>query len=134
MSYLPVRLQPGDDLRKFLEQLSRSFPTQSGFVVSGIGSLSNASIRLADQSAETLIQGPLELVSISGSLSQGGAHIHLSVADASGQVKGGHLGYGTLVRTTAEILLTSLDAWTLVREMDEVTGFKELVVRPAFQR
>ena len=134
MSYLPVRLQPGDDLRKFLEQLSRSFPTQSGFVVFGIGSLSNASIRLADQSAETLIQGPLELVSISGSLSQGGAHIHLSVADASGQVKGGHLGYGTLVRTTAEILLASLDAWTLVREMDEVTGFKELVVRPAFQR
>ncbi|MCQ8897249.1 DNA-binding protein [Limnobacter humi] len=130
MNPIPVRLCPGNDLRRSLERLACAFPTGSGFVLSGIGSLADASIRLADQSAETTITGPLELLSVSGSLSQGGAHLHVSVADASGRVIGGHLGYGTLVRTTAEILLVSLDTWTLVREVDEITGFKELVARP----
>ena len=44
---LPVRLQPGDDLRRALEARVRSTDSQAAFVVGGIGSLGIARIRLA---------------------------------------------------------------------------------------
>jgi predicted DNA-binding protein with PD1-like motif len=53
----------------------------------------------------------------------------MSVSDASGRVSGGHVGYGSTIRTTAEIPLAQLPEWQLTREADPATGFKELVVR-----
>lgn len=130
MSYLPLRLEPGVDLRRALEEKSDGFPTRSAFVVAGIGSLSAVSIRLAASGQETRLTGSFELVSLSGSLSASGAHLHMSIASESGQVIGGHVGYGNVVRTTAEILLVSLDAWSFTRGHDPVTGYQELQVRP----
>jgi hypothetical protein len=52
----------------------------------------------------------------------------MSVADATGQVLGGHFCRGNLVRTTAEVLLARVAGWTLDRAHDESTGYKELVV------
>jgi len=103
--------------------------TDSAFVVAGIGSLVKASLRYADESTETMLAGPLEILSVSGTLSSSGAHLHMSVADASGRVYGGHVAYGNTVRTTAEILLAPLEDWSLTREHDAATGFNELVVR-----
>ena len=42
---------------------------------------------------------------------------------------GGHVRYGNIVRTTAEVLLAQLTEWTLAREQDTNTGFNELVIR-----
>lgn len=58
-----------------------------------------------------------------------GAHLHMSVADAQGQVTGGHVAYGCSVRTTAEVLLVLLPEWSFTRVLDPHTGFLELVVR-----
>ena len=44
MSYLPVRLSPGDDLRRALEREAAAALAGSAFVVAGIGSLSGASL------------------------------------------------------------------------------------------
>jgi len=129
MELLPIRLPPGVDLRRALEEVLAGQITDSAFVVAGIGSLVEASLRYADQTAESTIAGPLEILSISGTLSPSGAHLHMSVADASGRVYGGHVGYGNSVRTTAEILLALLPEWSLTREPDPATGFNELVVR-----
>ncbi|KRC04148.1 DNA-binding protein [Hydrogenophaga sp. Root209] len=130
MPFLPIRLSPGVDLRRSLEALPTSQGTDSAFVVAGMGSLVQASLRYADAPDASMVTGPLEIVSLSGSLSAAGAHLHMSVADASGRVIGGHLGYGSTVRTTAEVLLALLPHGTLTREHDAATGFRELVVRP----
>lgn len=130
MPFLPIRLSPGVDLRRALEALPQTRGTDSAFVVAGMGSLVQASLRYADAPGASMVTGPLEIVSLSGSLSAAGAHLHMSVADASGRVIGGHLGYGSTVRTTAEVLLALLPQGTLTREHDEATGFRELVVRP----
>ena len=87
-------------------------------------------MRFADVPDAVVLPGPLEIVSLSGSLSAAGAHLHVSVSDAAGRVVGGHLGYGSTVRTTAEVLLALLPNGTLTREHDPATGFNELVVRP----
>ena len=129
MPFLPLRLSPGTDLRRALEALPATHGTDSAFVVAGIGSLVEAHLRYADAPDAVTIDGPLEIVSLSGSLSAAGAHLHVSVSDAAGRVFGGHLGQGSTVRTTAEILLALLPRGTLTREHDAATGFKELLVQ-----
>lgn len=127
---MPVRLPPGVDLRRALEDLAKDdIPSGSAFVVAGIGSLVEARIRHAGQADEVRIGGPLEILTLAGSLSRSGAHLHISVSDAAGFVRGGHAGYGNIVRTTAEILLAPLAEWELSRGHDPATGYAELAIR-----
>jgi predicted DNA-binding protein with PD1-like motif len=126
---LPVRLHPGDDLRRTLEAVVAREGMAAAFVVSGIGSLRPALIRLAGAEEAMAIQGDIELLTLSGSIAEGASHLHLSVADAQGHVVGGHAGYGCVVRTTAEILLALLPGWHFSREIDPLTGWAELTVR-----
>jgi predicted DNA-binding protein with PD1-like motif len=123
---LPLRLHPGDDLGCKLEAMAQD--VGSAFVVCGVGSLDGVRIRLADERDELHLDGPFELLSLSGSISAGGAHLHMSVADATGRVIGGHVCRGNIVRTTAELLLARVTGWTLDRAHDSATGYDELVV------
>ncbi len=129
MNFVPIRLKAGHDLRHTLENLVHAHNGQGAFVISGIGSLDNAKLRFAGDASETLIAGPLEIVSIAGSLTLAGAHLHMAVSDKDGRVTGGHVGYGNIIRTTLEALLVLLPTWELTREFDAATGFKELVVQ-----
>jgi hypothetical protein len=129
MQLLPIRLSPGVDLRRALEEAVAKQATESAFVIAGIGSLVDANLRYAGEATERRIEGPLEILSLSGTVGSCGAHLHMAVSDASGRVYGGHMGYGNTVRTTAEILLAPLQDWSLTREHDPATGFNELVVR-----
>lgn len=124
MPFEPLRLNPGDDLRGALEALGRT-----GFVVAGIGSLSHAELRLAADPGPTHIDGPLEILTLSGSLTPAGAHLHVSVSDATGRVLGGHVCAGCEVRTTAELLMAPLPAGSVSRAIDPATGYAELVIR-----
>ena len=126
----PLRLPPGADLRDVLEQAARE-RGMAAFVVCGIGSLGNARLRLAGDAAATVVAGPSEIVSLAGSLTPDGAHLHMVVADARGRVHGGHVVAGNLVRTTAELLLAWLPGWSLGRQFDPQTGHAELSLRAA---
>ena len=125
---LPIRLAPCTDLRLGLKQLLQEQKEQAGWVLSGIGSLSMAPLRLAGQEELTVLEGELEILTLSGSLSPDGAHLHISVADSQGRVSGGHLAMGATVRTTAEVLVALLPAWFFRREPDPSTGFRELII------
>jgi uncharacterized protein len=126
MRFIPLRLEPGSDLRSSLEAAAGG----SAFVVCGIGSLSQTRLRLAGAESETGVPGDVEILSLSGTLTPDGAHLHMAVADAQGRVLGGHVCRGNVVRTTAEVLLMQVPPGTLAREQDPKTGYKELVVRP----
>ena len=128
-----LRLSPGDDLRAALESafasLSREHGIAAACIVSAVGSLSQAMLRYADKPGASDINGPLELLMLSGTLSADGAHLHGSVADANGEVRGGHIMPGCIVRTTAEVVIALLPGWEFRRELDVATGYKELSVR-----
>lgn len=128
---------------------------QAGFVISCVGSVRNVVVRLAgaerprpirvsttkaEQSREgsansqheqpMLETGPdarFEVLSLVGTLSPDGSHLHISLGDEEGRVCGGHLVRAT-VHTTAEIVVGQANALAFSRVMDEETGFKELVV------
>lgn len=133
MTLLPLRLHPGQDLRQTLEAVVREHGCQAAFVVSGIGSLMDARIRLADAPEAMRIDGPSEILSLSGTLGEaqghGHSHLHMAVSNTSGQVIGGHVAPGCTVRTTAEVLVALLPDWSFSRETDAATGYAELVVR-----
>ncbi|MCX7978426.1 MAG: DNA-binding protein, partial [Bdellovibrionaceae bacterium] len=101
---------------------------RAGFVVCGIGSLSAATLRLADSPEPIERSEAFEILSLSGSLGSGGVHLHLSVADAKGQMFGGHLLPGCKIRTTAEILILELLTLQFLRVEDPATGYKELLM------
>lgn len=129
MRTLPLRLQPGDDLRRALEAAVRSEGCEAAFVLSGIGSLSHAELRLAGARDSLSLHEDLEVLTLSGSIAADASHLHASVSRSGGEVLGGHVGYGAIVRTTAEVLLGLLPGWRFTREPDAATGYDELVPR-----
>ena len=103
---------------------------RAGYVAAVVGSLTGARLRFAGRDAGATVAGPLEILSLSGTLGAGGVHLHLAVSDADGAVTGGHLLHGCPVRTTAEIVLAFLPGTIFERPVDPETGFRELAIRP----
>ena len=134
MKVLPLRLTPGDDLRQALETWMGEQQEQAGCLISAVGSLSVAQLRLAGAAEATVINGELEILSLSGTLSPDGAHLHIAVADRRGTVIGGHLCAGSLVRTTAEFVIGLLPEWRFHRELDPATVYAELLIKAQPER
>jgi predicted DNA-binding protein with PD1-like motif len=124
-----VRLNPGDDLQAALAQALAASGQLAGYVVSGIGSLDRVAIRYAGEPAACVAEGRFEILSLAGSLSPDGVHLHMAVADHLGGVRGGHVKEGCRIATTAEVLLAWLPGSSFAREPDPATGYLELVVR-----
>ena len=134
MKTLPIRLTPGQDLRSALQDAVQSQNCRAAFVLSGIGSLSTAGLRFAGADKPERLTGDMEILSLSGTVAfdvtKSSSHLHMALSTATGQVLGGHVAAGCIVRTTAEVLLALLPEWQFAREPDVATGFDELVVRP----
>jgi predicted DNA-binding protein with PD1-like motif len=130
MKVVPLRLQPGDDLRRALEAWMNQQQEQAGCVISAVGSLFLAKLRFAGAAEATTIRGDLEILSLAGTLSPDGAHLHITIADSTGAVIGGHLCHGSLVRTTAELVLGLLPQLRFRRGLDPATGCAELRISP----
>jgi hypothetical protein len=128
MRTFAVRLRPGQDLKRELLALSEREGIQAGWVGTCVGSLSRVVLRLAGGVEHATREEPFEIVSLVGTLSRNGSHLHLSVADAQGHGSGGHLADGCTVRTTAEVVVASDDRLRFTREHDPATGYDELVV------
>ena len=129
-SLYAIRLQPGQDLRREIEQLAKQENLQAGFIATCVGSLDRTALRLANQTDVTKFQGHMEIVSLVGTLSPDGVHLHLSVADKSGTVIGGHLVQGCRVYTTAELVIGEAREVQFHRVIDPQTTFHELTVKP----
>ena len=125
--YHAFRLTKGMDLKKEIEDFSISNKV-SGVVLSSVGCLSHLTIRLADSTTIMDVDGAFEIVSVMGTLSEDGVHIHISVSDETGKTIGGHLKDGCIVNTTAEVVLALFDDIKFNRKFDENTGYEELVV------
>lgn len=124
-----LRLPPDADLRAALDQTLRERGQSAGFVMAGMGSLKPTRLRLAGASESLRIDEDCELLTLSGSLSPDGSHLHASVSLPDGRVLGGHLLPGSIVRTTAELLIAWLPEHRFAREHDAATGYAELRIR-----
>jgi predicted DNA-binding protein with PD1-like motif len=122
------RLMPGEDLKKNIQQVADEEQIQAGWVGTCVGSLTQYHIRFANASAITSGQGYFEIVSLTGTVSCNGSHIHMAVSDENGNTIGGHLSDGCIIYTTAEIIILSSSAFAFTREKDSSTPWAELHV------
>ncbi len=120
------RITPENDLKEEINLFTIKNNVKAGILICAVGSLSKAVLRMSDGSIKQF-EGPLEIVSIQGTVSLDGIHVHLSVSDENGKVWGGHLKEGCLVNTTVELSILEYDG-TFKRKLDTKTGFRELYV------
>ena len=128
MKSYAVRLLKGMDLKNEMQKLVQEKQIKAGVVLSGVGCLEKAQIRDASGVTVKQINKNVEIVSLMGTLSLDGCHIHISVSDENLATYGGHLKDGCIVNTTVELVIGELDNLEFKREMDEKTGYKELVI------
>ncbi|MBX9685640.1 MAG: DNA-binding protein [Candidatus Obscuribacterales bacterium] len=128
MPILVKRLGPGKDIYSELKALVEEQKLGAAVVLSLVGSLKVGSLRYAGQENASKLEGPLEIVSATGTLGLSGMHVHISVSDSNGRTTGGHLMPGNLVYTTCEIVLHDFSKeWKFERVLDLSTGYPELV-------
>ena len=108
MQSLPLKLAPGSDLRLSLEELAKRDGI-SGFVLGVVGNLTKASFQCPGKSEPTVLEGDLEVITLNGTFSPEGVHLHLSLSDGACQVWGGHLEPGTIVQKGVDLLIGVLE-------------------------
>lgn len=128
------RLTRGQDLRESIQAYLSAHQIKAAFVASCVGCVSRA--RLRDASGVTVQEIPehMEIVSMTGTVSMGRSHLHISLAKKDLSVIGGHLVSGCIVNTTAEIVLCELDGTIFSGAFDPETGYQELVIRTQPER
>lgn len=124
------RLKPGEDLKKGISNFVKEKNIKAGWIGTVVGSLTQYNIRFANQPTGEKDTGHFEIVSVTGTLSVNGSHLHISVSDSTGKTIGGHLLDECMVYTTAEIVIMATDEMEFVREKDGSTPYEELQVKP----
>lgn len=128
MTILVKRLKPDSDIYNELKAIVDDHKIEAAVLLCLVGSVKEGSLRFANQEKESRIEGPLEIVSATGTLGLSGLHVHAAFADKQGKTYGGHLTPGNPVYTTCEIVLHDFSKeWKFERVLDLSTGYPELV-------
>lgn len=131
MKSYTFRLKPGQDLLYEIEHFVGEKNIGAGCVLCSVGSLTLATMRLANREQTTEFSGFFEIVSLIGTVSTQGSHLHLSISDSEGKTIGGHLVPGCTIYTTAEIVLAVFEDIVYERELlENDSGYAELVIYP----
>ena len=126
------RVTPGEDLLEAMENYCKENNLTSGVIVGIIGSLKIASINflktLAANYVNRKFEGPMEIACTQGSVAKYNddiiVHVHL-VVDNEKEARAGHLTKGSIVFSTAEVIIGELEE-QLIRDKDDYTGLLEL--------
>lgn len=123
-----IRLMPGEDLLLTLDHYCQKHQIEAAYVGTCVGSLSQVVFRKGHTRTLLTLKGPFEIMGLSGTISKGGYHLHASVSDDEFKVRGGHLVVGSIVLSTAEVVLVELENYELSRSKDLTSGYKTLQI------
>ena len=129
ISSYALRSKPGDDLQAGIEQAVKDHHIEAGWIATAVGSLTHYNIRFANHPGGTTGVGHFEMLSLVGTISVNGNHLHLGISNSTGKTMGGHLLQGCKVYTTAEIVINATDKYIFTREKDGSTPWEELQVK-----
>eukprot|EP00064_Thunnus_orientalis_P022700 superscaffoldBa00007905_g22914 len=129
-----VRFGPGQELLGSLQAFVEERRLRAPFIITCVGSVTKATLRLANATATNTnevihLSGRYEIVSLVGTLNRD-AHVHICRSDVEGKTVGGHVMGDLEVFTTAEVVVGEAVDLQFTRELDERTGFPELVIQP----
>eukprot|EP01121_Diplochlamys_sp_Union-15-3_P016106 TRINITY_DN5423_c0_g2_i4.p1 TRINITY_DN5423_c0_g2~~TRINITY_DN5423_c0_g2_i4.p1 ORF type:complete len:139 (-),score=19.77 TRINITY_DN5423_c0_g2_i4:18-434(-) len=127
--FLAFRFLPGQDIYLEIESVIKKYNISAGFIATVVGSLTKLNLRLANTFNCLQKEGHFEIVSLVGTLSPQGVHLHMCVSDSTGATYGGHLKPGNILYTTGEVVIGILNDYDFMREHCEKSGWPELVVK-----
>uniref|UniRef100_H2ZVT7 PPC domain-containing protein n=1 Tax=Latimeria chalumnae TaxID=7897 RepID=H2ZVT7_LATCH len=136
LSVCVLRLGPGEEIFTSLKKFVEDKKLKAPFIITCVGSITKATLRLANAIASNTnegnqkivhLNGRFEIVSLVGTLNKE-PHLHICLSDKDGKTVGGHVISDLEVFTTAEIVIGECNGLQFTREMDERTGFPELVI------
>jgi predicted DNA-binding protein with PD1-like motif len=130
MRAFTFRLKPRQDLLEQIEAVVVEKNIEAGCVLSAVGSLTRATLRLANREFHSEYEGHFEIISMTGTVSVHGSHLHISISDGDGKTIGGHLVPGCKIYTTAEMVIGVFNDVVYKREYAEDSGYDELSVHP----
>jgi uncharacterized protein len=122
------RLKPGQDLKQEIQRFIAEKQIKAGWISTCVGSLTDYNIRFANQPNGSTGSGHFEIVSLVGTVSINGSHLHISISDSTGKTIGGHLMEGCKVYTTAEMVIQASHSLEFKREKDGTTPWEELKI------
>ncbi len=128
MNYI-FRLKKGQDLKKEIIKFAEENNINAGIIKCAVGCVYEARFRLVGAEGFYEAKEDFEIVSVTGTVSKNGCHIHISLSDKEGKTVGGHLTDGCLINTTCEVCIESFDNYYFDRVFDDSTGYKELIVK-----
>jgi len=76
MKAYAIRFLPGQDLKKELEKFVKEKEINAGFIMTCVGSLKKATLRMAGAKVTKNFEQKLEIVSLVGTLSPDAFHVH----------------------------------------------------------
>lgn len=124
-----LRLSPNQDLKQEIVAFAKANNIQAGYIITCVGSLKKASLRLANQPEATIWEDKFEIVSLVGTFgADSGVHLHVSISDRTGKTIGGHLMDGNLIYTTAEIIIGEVLDLKFSRKLDPISTYDELFI------
>lgn len=125
-----IRMRRGDDILTTLQTQLENRNIHAAVLLGAVGCVREACIRSADGVTVHHISEPMEIVSLSGTLSKERCHLHVAFSKADLSVIGGHLKSGCIVNTTLELVLLELEDVRFSKEFDPDTGYHELSIEP----
>ncbi|MBD2681234.1 MULTISPECIES: PPC domain-containing DNA-binding protein [Nostoc] len=128
MKVFALRLKLHEDLKQSLKNFVIQEDIKAGFILSAIGSLEEAKIRFANQAISTVLTEKFEIIALNGTIVTTGVHLHIAISDREDKTIGGHLDYGCIIYTTAEIVIGASEEFTFNRTFDQQTGYQELEI------
>src|SRR4030042_3476166 len=89
------RLHSGQDLRGEIDKFAKQKDIKAGVIVTCVGNLKKAILRMANAKVVKTFEGSFEVVSLVGTLEAGNSHLHIAISDEKGNIFGGHLKAGS---------------------------------------
>lgn len=131
-----IKMLPGESVINCLREFTGREKIQHAVILSAIGSVKNVRLNgimsgtglpiTPDRLIRHEIEGPLELLSMSGNIVPGAAfnpdcHLHITVSKSSGEAIGGHLADADAF-ASCEIVLTELVVSGIQRQLSKSGG------------
>ncbi len=123
-----LRLTRGQDLKKGIIEFTKKNKIKAGCILTCVGHLTRATLRMADASIVKDFENEYEIISLVGTLCQDDVHLHISLSDKEGRAIGGHMKDNCIIGVTAEIVIAEFEDFVFKREFDSTTGYNELKV------
>ena len=131
---ITMRFEPGLEVLSSLTEICRENGLNNGLILGGIGSLAkavfcNPEAKAQEKSgygygAPIILEGAIELISVSGMICQGGKgeiliHAHAAFSDKDGKGYAGHLLEGNIVLKTVDLVVSEIKGIHMGRRWDD---------------